>query len=524
MKRKIHKLLNEMRESKEKSLLSEGAKIFKSKPTANKSGVKGYWLYIASDSTDGNTFKKENTDMSSTLNLTKTTQKDWKKSFVAPVWTKPVEGSEHYGWGYFITTNHPEFYGEKMYSNLKELLRDYNLKKNLSNDAEQGELTLDQVGEIQDLVSAIEGSLAKEMNEETKQKLEAYLDELELAVEQDEVYEFLSKKYEEANKFKNNQEKISNKHIYTITNAMIILAAQPDALIAAQKDFWEGRNYQIKPGFEGGIHIVIPDATETRKTAQAVYSKGRWDNYKREYGVPAGKKFFDYIKENPKKHNVDLAYYAISNGLVPTQTNLFGFGSVYTDTMVEPIPGKIAEPIEDILGRANISTGEDELHIKQKELGSGEHRQLLIKLFDALEAVSEKEKINTAGFRFKKDDINDFNRVLNALAYNKFEKKMGKQIGGEAPNKEILEEMLNGYAEVISNLVKKHYGLPSEESKYNIARQGIDRDEIQKAYSEVIRIAHKIINEIDAQLEVGIQEPEAINEIRKIVRSVLRNI
>lgn len=522
MGRKIHKLLREMREAYDSKLLNEGVKIFKSKPVEKK-GQRGYWLYIASDSTDGNQFKKENTEMASALNLTKNKKKNWNKDFFAPTWCKPVEGGDHYGWGYFITSNHPEFYGERMFNNLKTLVRDYNIDKNLSDDAQQGQLTYDQVGEIQELVSAIEATKEKEMNEETKRKLEQYLDELELAVEQDEVYEFLSKRYEEADAFRKKQTEIgATTHPYTISNAMIILAAEPDALIAAQEDFWAGRNYQIKPEAKKGIHIYVPDFSETRKTARNVYTKGLWNAYKRENGIPANVKFFDYIKKNPKKHNVDLAYYAIAKKIVPTTTNLFYFGSVYTDTMVEPIPGKEAEPIQDILGGANISVDaeEDPFYIKQQELGSEKHKQLMRKLFDALDRVADAKKINTVGIT-KKDDINNFNKLLNKVSFDLVEKRLRKAIGGESANTEAVDEMLYGYAEVVSNLVKKHYGLPSEESKYNIARQGIDREEIQKAYSEVIRISHKVIGEIDKQLQA---EPEALNEVRKIIRNILRKI
>jgi hypothetical protein len=100
---------------------------------------------------------------------------------------------------------------------------------------------------------------------------------------------------------------------------------------------------------------------------------------------------------------------------------------------------------------------------------------------------------------------------------------MSKIIGADNMDASTLDEMINGYSEVISNLVKKHYGLPSEESKYNAARQGIDREEIEKAYRGVVRVAHNIIEAMNDSLNTvkPTTDTKTLNEIRKLVRKIL---
>jgi len=523
MERKVHKLLREMAEKKSYTL-NENVKIFKTPPVRNKKQGEGYWLYVSSDNPSGEIAGQETKDFANKMNFTKNAikAKKWKHDFIPPQWAMIDKETGQFGWGYFITKVRENMPGavDKLFSNLKTLVRDYNTSKNLEQDAESGDLTVAQIGQIQNLTSAIEDTLATEMNAETKAKLEKYLDDLSIAIEKDEVFEFLTEKYEEASKFKATNQ--SAGHKYTISNAMIILAAQPNAVLAAQRGFWEGRNYRVKEGSEHGIHISIPRTTKTADTARAMQSNSSaWNDYKKQQGIDQGVSYSQHIKANPKKNNADVAYDAISKKLVQTSFGKFAWGTVYTDTMVEPIPGLEAPTIEELLGTPD--NGKDAFHISQKELDSDVQRQKLINLFDALEDVTQKAKINTSGFAFKKDSINDFNNVLNALAYEEFSRSMSKSIGADNMDKDTLEEMLNGYAEVISNLVKKHYGIPSEESKYNAARQGIDREEIQKAYSAVIRISHKIIEALEKSLNTNEPVAESLAEVREFVKRVLRN-
>lgn len=528
MERKIHKLLREIVGRKNKTL-NEGIKIFKSNPSYHKAEGLGYWLYLSSDNEVGEEYKDETLDMSKELNLTDASKFFKERGFVPPQHTNkgglkagvnPETGQ--FGWGYFITKvkeNSPGYVEGKL-ENLKELVRDYNNKKNLEDDIKTGGLSLKQVGQIQNLTSAIEDSIDREMNPETKAKLEKYLDELSESIENDEVFEFLTQKYNEASEFiKRNVSAGTQSHPYSISNSMIILAADPNAILAAQKSFWEGRNYRIKDTYKHGISISIPRTTKTQGTAKNILKKpGAWDAYKQQQGIDQGTSFSQHIKSNPAKHNVDIAHSAIRQKAVRTGFGDFSWGTVYTDTMVEPIPGKEVESIQDMIG---IVDNTDSFHIPQKELDSSTHKEKLNVLFKALFDVAEDAHINTSGISFKDGDINEFNKLLNNISFdeasNRLPRKMGISTSQITPQ---VEEMLYGYSEAISNVVKKHFGLPSEESKYNVARQGIDRDEIEKVYGEIIRISDNIIKSLNSKMKS--QPEETLNEVRKIIRDVIR--
>ena len=219
-------------------------------------------------------------------------------------------------------------------------------------------------------------------------------------------------------------------------------------------------------------------------------------------------------------HNTGMAHHAIDSKATRTGFGNFVFGAVYTDNMVEPIPGKEVPSISDLLG--SDTDVDDMLHISQKELDSGEHIDKLKTVFNAVISVAQENNVNIPKISLKRDSINDFNRVLGAISYNRFKNKNAKAIGGENMDEDTLDEMLNGYSEVISNLVKRNYGLPSEASKYNAARQGIDREEIQRMYKSVVDIAHGIIGDVNKKMSEPKLEPKSIDEIRRLVRSVLK--
>ncbi len=529
MERKIHKLLREMAERKTQSL-NESIKIFKSEPTTDRKHGSGYWLFMAPDATEGSEYKDEALNMASSLNLSKSQVSEFVKEnpgIGRPIHYKNPETSQ-FGWGYFIsdTVQKDPSIVEKRLDWLKELVRKYNMKKNLEKDVNTGELTLKQVSQIQTLTSAIEE--AQEMNPETKAKLESYLDDLGTAVENDDVFEFLTKKYNEAKEFISNNVKAgTTNYPYSVTNSFIILAADSDAMLAAQRDFWLGRNYQVKPEYSHGVSIRRPGAGSSYQTAKKLMSKpGAFDAYKKQQGIDPNKSFSQVMKSNPKKHGVDMAHSAIYQKAVRTNFSREEsgfFGTVYTDNMVEPIPGKESPSIKEIIGNKeeNGEPTQDPFHIPQKELDSQSHKEKLNTLFKSLIDLAEEEQINTAGVSFKDGDVNEFNKLMNAIAYDRIMKKLPSRMGVKPS--EIgpeVEEMLLGYSEVVSNIVKKHYGLPSDESVYNIARQGIDREEMEKMYSEIIRISHDIVNKIDSKIN---SMQKNLDEARRIVRQVLRN-
>lgn len=540
MKKKIN-ILREMIEAKKPKVLSEGIKIFKSKPFDSyriysekkrqyETKGPGYWLYISSDSPEGNTFKDEALHMSSILKLSKNKKFDFIKENpgVARLTQFKDENTKQFGWGYYVEDYYSEKlpeYDSKRLDWLKGLVRKYNTTKGLEDDIKTGKLTIDQVEQIQELVSEIQD--ASEMNPETKAKLEQYLDELTVAVENDEVFEFLTKKYSEAKDFIRNNIRAgstSEAWPYTVTNAIIIRAADPDAVLAGQEMFWRGRGYRLKQGARG-ISIWLPRTTRTQITAKNLERNPEaFAAYKQKHGINPSASPKDVMKLNRDLHATGMAHQAIKSGAVRTQfgRNEMTFGLVYTDTMVEPVPGEEVMSIQDMIGEKDGNEPiQDPFHISQKELDSEEHKEKLNVLFKAAIDAADADQINTQGIEFKDGDINEFNKLINAIAFDKAEKELPSKMGVKPPFSPQVEEMIHGYSEVISNLVKRNYGLPSEESKYNVARQGIDREEMQKVYSEIVRISDKIIQKIDKLVST---EGAALNEVRKIVRSVLRNI
>jgi hypothetical protein len=546
MKNKIN-ILKEMVEAKKPTILSEGIKIFKSKrvengrirdpkdPSKKINKGPGYWIYISSDEPEGNDHRDEAIQMSSILNLS-----DGKKfAFLKenpgvgrPNYYKNPESGQ-FGWGYFIDDRviaNNKGLQEKMLGWLQGLVRKYNTEKGLQDDVKTGKLTLDQVEEINDLVSAIED--ASVMNPETKAKLEQYLDDLTAAIENDEVFEFLTKKYNEAKEFiRNNKRAGTTKEgwDYTVTNTFIIRAADPSSILAAPKEFWTGRGYRIKPGVRG-ISIRYPKGKGTGSAEYTSKALARdpeaFKAYKEKHGLPQSATWKDVMRTNADKHMRGMAYDAIRGKKVRTtfskpETDFFG--TVYTDTMVEPVPGKEVMSISQMIetGKGNDEPIQDPYHITQKELESETHKEKLNTLFKATLDVAERRRVNTQGMGFKDGDINEFNKVLNAIAFDEAIKKLPHSMGIKGAVTPEVEEMIYGYSEAIANIVKKYYGLPSDESKYNVARQGVDREEIQRVYSEIIRISDRIVNEIDKTLET---EQTALNEVRKLVRNVLRNI
>ena len=310
--------------------------------------------------------------------------------------------------------------------------------------------------------------------------------------------------------------------IYFTGNSFIILAADPGAKLAGQGNFWFGRNYKIKDGVTG-VSIRRPRAGSTSQTAKALLKKpGALDAYKQQNQIDPSKSFSQIMKSDPARHSVDMAHSAIKQKAVRTsfsRDETSDFGTVYTDSMVEPIPGKEVVSIEDMIGSGEPTT--DPFHIPQKELDSDSHKQKLNILFKTLIDITDEEQVNTAGITFADGDINEFNKLLNALSFDKVSEKLPSRMGIKSSQiSPEVEEMLHGYAEAVSNIVKKHYGLPSDESVYNVARQGVDREEMEKMYSEIIRISHSVISNIDGRIN---SQEDALNEVRNLVRKILRN-
>lgn len=510
MSRKINELLNELSNKLHKKTISESIKIRKSTPTPNA----GYYIFITSDSSDATKATAETSKMARILKLTNDQIKksEFKKSFNPPQ-RFADKATGQFGWGYLI---HPALSDEQvniLLGNLKELVRDYNVSERLDDDVATGNLTLQQVEFLQKLVGGLEAASDKQMNPETKASIERHLDALEKAIEEDSVYEFLIESYEKAKRFSQNNLNITS-HKYSILNSLIIIYSDPEAVLVGSKQYWNGRNYRIKEG-ASGISISTPDTTGTATTARMVKTTpGLWDKYKKERGIPAGETFENYIrKKNLRYDPVNaLAIYAIQNG-VARSIKGFKYALVYTDTMVEPIPGKEVDPI---LGNEE----EDAFHIKQRDLESDAERESFTKLAGAVEKYAKIKRIPTLGLNTESGNINELNKVLNLISLEALRDKLKhKEKEPDGP------EILKGFSEVVSSIIKNHYGLPSDESKYNIARRGVDRDQLKKDSDAILSTSDYIIKLLDNNMkQLPLRAANSLNEVRQIVRNVIRKL
>jgi hypothetical protein len=415
-----------------------------------------------------------------------------------------------FGWGYYIPTDMSQEKALEYFENLKSLVRDYNVQKKLQDDAETHSLSFNQIRLLNDMVEAIESAEVATTNTVFKNNLDKYLTELEDAVEADEVFEFLIKTYEQAKQF----QKRNTAWNYSILNSLIITKSDPLATLSGPEAYWAGRNYRVKEEFKSQPIIItmpIKEGGENRK--KDLYDKAMWfknhsddfAQFKEENGISQITTFDEYVKQNgfyqlAKYASLKIDYFK------QKKFRRFEDAPTFTDTMVEPIPGKEVEPI-----------GGD-LQIPETGITNLEQKQKLSVLFDAMFKIAEKENVSTIGIGRAKDNINDFGRLLNAIALGRITKKLEFKLKDKLKQNETLE-MFKAYAEIISHIVKKHYGLPSESSKYNIARFGGDRETIRKESDVLINMADALINEIDSYL--GSNNTPALNEMRKIIKTMI---
>jgi hypothetical protein len=492
--RRIHEILSE--KLKRAQGLGESVKLRRSE--ANRYG---YFVFITSDNPNPNEASKEAAKMANVLNLTKGKAGQWVKPYNAPKYFKDRQ-TGRFGWGYLITPNMDQEKINTLISHLKELVADYNKSENLEADLETQGMSENEIQRIQNIVQAVEAVEENTQNEAVKANLDRYLTELEDAVENDEVYDFLIKTYENVKNFQNQ----NTAWKYSFLNSLTITYGDPEAILAGPKQYWEERNYKIKDEFIGkGIMI-----TKMGKKSD-VWDKAKWfknnpdkfEEFKRENGIPANVRYEDYVKKNAYK----LAVYATKKGLVRQKAfSNFALVPTYTDTMVEPMPGKEVEPIVG-----------DSTYVKEKGDLSPEDKQKVEAISAAVSIVGAKNKI-PLGIE-KTEDINLLNKMLNGISLQFVKEKLKYRLKGSAENRAAEEEILQAYGEVVAHIIKRHYGLPSDSSKYNIASLGGDKETIQKESNTIINLADKLITQIDA--EIGAKQ-QALNEVRKMVREMLR--
>ncbi len=271
--------------------------------------------------------------------------------------------------------------------------------------------------------------------------------------------------------------------------------------MAGPKDYWEGVGYKIKDEFtKNGIVITKPKSSLQTKGKSDIPQKVKWAKENpdviRDFLQDQG-----YSMNEPiEGKEYQLAKYITSKGLYGRRTGGFETAMVYTNNMVEAIPGReIIEP-----------EGDADYNVLEKD-----YEQNLTPLFNAILTVCEKTgTFIPEPLKQNKEDLKNFNRVVSALA----KKMLAESYGGEAKVKPEDREQLEVRTESVAQIIKNHYGIQSEASKYNIAALGADRESLERSKSKILNTADKLINQIDSELKNNIQE----SKIRKIVSKLIR--
>ena len=477
-------------------ILNENVKVRKTK-TING----GYYIIVTSD-LSGSLGIKEAAMMGKVLKLTKDAV--WPHTFEKPKYFKD-SSTGMFGWGYFIGPNTPEEKSQESLNNLKTLVNNFNTEKKLAPDTEVEGVTLNQLEQIGQITQAVEQAAEATGNIEIKNNLDKYLDDLQNAVENDDVFDFLIENFEKAKTF----QKRNSGWKYSILNSLIITIAQPLAQYAGPKPYWEGRNYQIKPEFiKNGVLILKPKKSAGFKGSdlsnKAKYVKDNPEAlaaFKSEMGIDDTE---NYI--NDPKNKYQLAKFATEKKYMPGQYTKFEWVPVYTDEMVEPIPGLELQEL-GLVNFDDVATA-----------NSGEN---ITPLFDAALSIAQKDSITIpTSLTGDKNNINNFGKILHAIAIKNIAGKFGKDKNKDADAAEFLKVK----AESVAHIVKKHFNLPSESSRYNIASWGGDKEKIKAVGNTIIRVADGIIDKIDAFLKANPQNiNESYNELKLAIRSIIKD-
>ncbi len=471
-----------------RSILSESIKIKKTKPMAG-----GFWIIITSDlpGKDGNS---ETAVMSRVL---KVSSKDvFPYDFEVPRNFQDRK-TGIFGWGYFIGPNTTNEKAAQYLNNLKFLVSEFNKSKSKEEDLETSGLSLAQIQQLEDVIQAVEAASNDTENSEVKNNLEKYLRDLENAVEDDSVFEFLIENFEKAKTF----QKRNTGWKYSVLNALIVVIGDPTATYAGPEIYWGSRNYQVKKEFVGkGIIIFKPKTGAGRsdiKDKVDFFKKNpeALGAFKKELGISDTETF----SIEDKKNAYQLAKYATEKKLVGGFKGGFEKTMVYSDNMVEVVPGK--EPVEIT-----------DLDYSATEVGFDEN---LTPLFDGLLACAEKNQVNIlSNLTTNKTDLNNFNKILSAVALKLVTLKVG--IPKTNPDMEFNKVQ----AEAVSHIVKKYFKLSADTSKYNIASWGGDKEKLSRASKVIMNIADLIINQIEYQLN---NSKVALSEVRRIIQDILRS-
>lgn len=493
-----------------KKTLQKKFSLIENKQTSLKEDVKlrktpeengEYKIIITSDKPFPDENSKETASMAHFLKLTKGKDRDFNNrfGFEKPSYWKDQKTGK-FGWGYTITPNMDKEKIQKYINNLKDLIHDYNNQKRLEYDLQTQQLTPEQIQAVIQISNTVESAENENQGTEAGTNLSKYLDELQNAIENDDVFDFLIDTFEKVKSF---QKKNLSFYEYSFLNSLIIRYADPSATFAAPKSIWEAKGYQIKQDFAHGITIQKAGGKRDTTWENAKWfesNEKEWRYFKKEMNLPENLTVGQYLKNGGKQAAYALASFGIKQGYIKNTYFKFVPSTTYTDTMIEPIEGREQTPLTV-----------DDFAVKEDPVSSLDIKEKIDLLFDAVSRIAEKHQINILGIKRAGGDINHLNALLNKTLLKIMQDKysfMEKTTSGQ--------EMVKAYAEAVAHMVRKHFDLPSESSKYNIASMGVEKKDLEQRSKTLLNIAHHFIQQIETEIK-----SEQIKEIRKTVKKTL---
>lgn len=493
---KIKKLLQEKLEKNNKNLLSEEIVVKKTLPREDGS----YYIVATSDSKNSFTRVKENGGFGNEENLTKKNQEFWKNRFPEMPQNFPPPGEKGkwgwgenvFGWGYKIIPGMSQETADRLLKQLNTLADEYNAiaAKRFNRTAKKSEITSsEQLEMIYSIAEELESAESYNEMPEIKANFEKYLDNLYDAIDQggDAIYQFLSDSYKKTREFRKRNLLF---YKYSYLNSLIIRTADPMARFAATEQSWYDKGYRIKPNFRRGISIRAGSSGNTTFT-NALWFKtheAEWRAYKSAHGLPRDMSWDSYVTYEKDKDKKDsktrmLAYFGLNNNYYTNQGT--SVSRIYTDTMIEPIPEK-----------EQVSLDSMEFYVEEDPIESLEGKEKVNALFDALSIMADKMKINTVGIVKGDGDVNQLNRLLSKVAYEKMTDRFSSLLKDKT-NRAQNEEMLKGFAELAAGFVREHYGLPSKSSVYSVSSFGVEKQEAKKNMEAIQKVAFDITLDIE---------------------------
>lgn len=477
--------------------INEDIGIFRTTGTVN-----GYFLVLSSD-LRGDQGIKETAIMGKILNLTKGSV--FNLNFQKPEYFKDYQTGQ-FGWGYYLPMNASNEKTNEILNNLRSLKKEYYKAKKIDKEEDTKDLSLNDIKELRSVVNnvaeltdAIRSAAENTEDSAMQQRLDKYFEDLQNAIEDDNVFLFLIDNYEKAKTF----QKKNSAWKYSLLNSLIITIADPTAFLAGPQKYWIEKGFRIKKEFyKNGIEISKPKTDIQKGKTSDVDEKVAWakqnPNVIRDFLIDQG---YD-PNESIEGKDYQLAKFISQNKLYGKFAGSFNSAMVYTNNMVEEVPGK---------AEFDLNSPDENDYTKLEKSFQGN----LTPLYNAVLRVCQSENVFIPdNLKRNTNNLGDFNKIVTALV----KKRLVEKFGGEAKVKPEFREQLEVRTAAIVQIIMDQFGISSEAAKFNLAAIGADRQALERSRGVIMANADALIDKIDVELNKNIQE----NRIRKIIYKLIR--